>query len=235
MNKVVYLHRRNDDSSIFYVGMGSEERPYSKRDRNRYWNNIVNKYGYSVEVVDSNLSVKDAFELEMFLISEIGRKDLGKGKLVNLTNGGDGCLYWSDERKKSMIELNRKKMKPVSQYDIDGNLIATYRSTSDASKKTCFSRQQVRDCSKGKINTCMGYVFVYSNEKYIHDKKRWDNGSECMMGGKNPNAKLVLNSETGIFYDSMSMAFNSQTKYKESAFRAKLSGQNKNNTNYKYV
>lgn len=38
----------------------------------------------------SDLSEEDAFDLEKFLIQEIGRKNINKGPLVNLTDGGDG-------------------------------------------------------------------------------------------------------------------------------------------------
>lgn len=235
MNKVVYLHRRNDDLSIFYVGMGSKKRPYSKRDRNNYWNNVVKKHGYYTEIVADNLSVEDAYELEMFLISELGRKDLGTGRLVNLTDGGDGCKKPNLKTIKKAIETNRKNMKPVSQYDKNGNLIDTYRSISYASKKTGLKRESIRDCVNGKKNTCGGYVWVSSDKEYVHNIAKWDKGSNAMKGGKNPNAKLVLNEQTGVFYESMSLALKSQTKYSETAFRAKLNGQNKNITNFKYV
>jgi hypothetical protein len=235
MNKVVYLHRRNDDLSIFYVGMGSKKRPYSKRERNNYWNNIVKKHGYYTEIVADNLSVEDAYELEMFLISELGRKDLGIGRLVNLTDGGDGGKKPSLNTIKKAIETNRKNMKPVSQYNSKGEFIKSYRSISEASKQSSIARQSIRDCVNGKLKTAGGFAWVLSNVEYNHNPNRFDNGSESMKGGKNPNAKLVLNTETGVFYDSMSMALKSQTKYSETAFRAKLNGQNKNNTNYKYV
>lgn len=42
-----------------------------------------------VERIDCE-SESAAFELEKLLIAEIGRRDLGLGPLVNLTNGGDG-------------------------------------------------------------------------------------------------------------------------------------------------
>mgnify|MGYP000109030619 CR=1 FL=1 len=235
MNKVVYLHRRNDDLSIFYVGMGSKKRPYSKRDRNNYWNNVVKKHGYYTEIVARNLSVQDAYELESFLIQEIGRKDLGLGNLVNMTDGGDGCNNWNDDRTKNMIEKNRKNMKSVSQYDKDGNLVNTYRSISEASKQSNISRQSIRDCVNNKLKTAGGFVWALSNVKYKHNLNRFDKGSECKKGGKNPNAKLVLNQETGIFYESMSLALMSQSRYSETAFRAQLNGQNRNVTNYKYI
>ena len=235
MSKVVYIHKRKDNDSIFYVGMGNLKRVTDKKNRNNHWNNVVSKYGYYAEVVAKDLSIDDAYELEMFLISELGRKDLKKGNLVNMTDGGDGCTNWNDYRTKNMIEKNRDNMKSVSQYDKDGNLVNTYRSISYASKETGLHRQSIRDCAKGKIKTCSGYAWNYSSEKYNHSKERFDKGSESMKGGKNPNAKLVLNKETGIFYQSLSMAFKSQSKYKMSAFRAQISGQNINKTNFQYV
>lgn len=235
MDKCVYLHRRKDDLSVFYVGMGSISRARDKSARNYYWKNIVSKYGYFCDIVAENLSIEDAYELEMFLISELGRKDLKKGRLVNLTDGGDGCKRPNDDMVAKMIKANKPNMKPVKQYDSNGKFIARYRSISKASKETGFARQTIRDCVNGKLKTCGGYAWVDAKEDYVHDATRFDNGSESMKGGKNPNSKLVLNVETGIFYDSMSLALKSQTKYSETAFRAKLNGQNRNNTNYRYV
>jgi hypothetical protein len=235
MNKVVYIHRRKDDNSIFYVGMGSINRVSDKTNRNSYWNNVVNKYGYNKEVVAKKLSIEDAYELETFLIQEIGRKDLGLGKLVNMTDGGDGCTNWNKSRTLKMIKNNLKNMKEVSQYNKKGELVDTYRSLSFASKKTGINRGGIADVANKKSNTAGGYVWIYSNEEYIHNINKWDNGSIAMSGGKNPNSKIVLNLLTGVFYESLSLAFKSQSKYKMSAFRAQLNGQNKNKTNFQYV
>jgi hypothetical protein len=235
MNKVVYIHRRKDNDTIFYVGMGSPKRVKSKSHRNNHWRNIVSKYGYYYEVVANELSQEDAYELEMFLIDELGRKDLGKGDLVNMTDGGDGCNNWNDARTKIMIEKNRKNMKSVSQYNSKGEFIKSYRSISEASKQSDIARQTIRDCVNGKLKTAGGFVWVLSDVEYNHNPNRFDKGSNAMKGGKNPNAKLVLNKETGIFYQSLSMAFKSQNKYKMSAFKAQVRGQNKNKTNFEYV
>lgn len=61
---------------------------------------------------------QDAFDFEIEMISSIGRKDLGKGPLVNLSDGGEGNtgFIYSDEFKKAHSErmLQWAKDNPVS-------------------------------------------------------------------------------------------------------------------------
>ena len=115
---VVYLHRRNDTNEIFYIGIGrNKHRAGKKTNRNSYWNNIVNKYGFTKEILFSNISWEEAIKQEIRLINKYGftkeilfsnipweeaikqeirlikkygRKDINKGILVNQTNGGEG-------------------------------------------------------------------------------------------------------------------------------------------------
>lgn len=102
----IYRHFRLDTNECFYVGKGSDNRAYWKYKRNDYWNNIVNKHGYRVELIEKDLSEEVAFTLEMILIEEHGRRDLGTGSLVNMTDGGDGVSghKHSDETKVKMSE-----------------------------------------------------------------------------------------------------------------------------------
>ncbi len=87
----VYQHRRNDTGEIFYIGIGKrQKRAYSKQKRNNHWSAVVNKHGYSVEILLENVSRTEAIYSEMYLISFYGRMDLGTGRLVNMTDGGDG-------------------------------------------------------------------------------------------------------------------------------------------------
>lgn len=89
---IVYQHRRNDTGEVFYVGIGdSIIRAYQKASRNRYWKNIVRKFGYSVEIIYENIPWEDACIKEQELIKYYGRKDLGEGILVNRTDGGEGA------------------------------------------------------------------------------------------------------------------------------------------------
>jgi hypothetical protein len=87
---LLYFHRRNDNNTIFYVGIGGKTRPSDTTNRNRYWHNIVEKVGYSVEIIHTNLTWEQACILEIKYIKQFGRFDLGLGKLVNMTDGGDG-------------------------------------------------------------------------------------------------------------------------------------------------
>ena len=91
----VYRHIRLDKNEPFYIGIGSDKnfkRAFDRFSRNRHWNFIVNKTEYDVEIFMDNLSWEQACEKEQELISLYGRKDLGKGTLVNLTDGGDGSV-----------------------------------------------------------------------------------------------------------------------------------------------
>ena len=92
-NKVVYIHRKATNREVFYVGMGNPKRPYhkAKLERSEFWHRIVEKHGYSVEVIRKGLTKRQAFDIEMDLIELIGRRDKGLGTLVNLSDGGDGA------------------------------------------------------------------------------------------------------------------------------------------------
>lgn len=102
-NKVVYLHRKKIDNSVFYVGMGDLKRAYCKQ-RPEWWNRVVEKYGYVVEIYKDELTKEQAFELEIELISKYGRIDLGSGQLINQTKGGITVEILSDEILKKRSE-----------------------------------------------------------------------------------------------------------------------------------
>lgn len=89
----LYRHIRKDKDEVFYIGIGSDEdykRANNKSRRNPYWKTIVNNYGYDVEIMIDDMSWEDACLKETEFISYYGRKDLNKGTLVNMTDGGDG-------------------------------------------------------------------------------------------------------------------------------------------------
>ena len=105
---IVYRHRNKITNEVFYIGIGTNERRANRKDnRNIFWKRTVDKYGYTIEIIQQNLSWEDACELEEFLISLYGRRDLGTGTLVNLTNGGEGVLGF--KMPKEIIEKIRQQ------------------------------------------------------------------------------------------------------------------------------
>lgn len=56
----VYLHTTNDGIP-FYVGKGRLRRAYSKHGRSTFWNSIVSKHGFKVDIISANLSEDEAF------------------------------------------------------------------------------------------------------------------------------------------------------------------------------
>ena len=90
MNKFyVYFHINPVKNEIFYVGKGKGNRARSK-DRNDDWKKVVEQYGYIINIIEEGLTEQEALDKESFYIKKIGRIDLGKGTLVNKTDGYEG-------------------------------------------------------------------------------------------------------------------------------------------------
>lgn len=103
MKFYIYAHYRNDTGEVFYVGKGEGNRHKSKQGRNPYWENIVKAHGYKAEILEYFATEDEAFQAEQALIAELGRKDLGKGLLVNMSDGGEGAsgaVRTPEQRKK---------------------------------------------------------------------------------------------------------------------------------------
>ena len=86
----VYAHYRPGSDIPFNIGKGTGKRAWKKRYQNLFWTNIVNKYGgFDVQLLLENLTEYEALCMEAMYINAFGRRDQGKGPLVNLTDGGD--------------------------------------------------------------------------------------------------------------------------------------------------
>jgi hypothetical protein len=102
----VYAHYIPGEPQPFYVGRGCNKRAYRLDGRSKWWKSIVKKYGYEVKILYEKLSNSMANEIEKQLIAEYGRRDIGTGCLVNLTDGGNGMvgLVVTDEHRKNNSE-----------------------------------------------------------------------------------------------------------------------------------
>ena len=173
---IVYRHRRLDTFEVFYIGIGkTEKRAYSKKNRNKWWKNIILKTEYSVEIIIEDVSWKEAQEVEVLLISEYGRRDLGLGNLVNLTNGGEGTqgIIVSDKTKQNM------------------SISATGRKHSEESKeKNRIASSNVSEETKLK--------------RYLKNKGLKRTPEQCKRISESKMNTLLLDVINGIYYKSMS-------------------------------
>jgi hypothetical protein len=122
----LYRHIRLDTNEIFYIGIGSDslgkyKRAYSKYERNKYWQNIVNKTSYEIEIMLDNLTWEEACEKEKEIIKLYGRKDLNEGTLVNMTDGGDGMVGFISKQKGIPLSEEHRRMISKNHADISGS------------------------------------------------------------------------------------------------------------------
>ena len=199
---IVYRHRRLDTFKVFYIGIGkTEKRAYSKKSRNKWWKNIILKTEYSVEIIIEDISWKEAQEVEVLLISEYGRRDLGLGNLVNLTNGGEGTqgIIVSDKTKQNM------------------SISATGRKHSEESKeKNRIASANVSEETKFK--------------RYLKNKGLKRTPEQCKRISESKMNTLLLDVINGIYYKSMSEVCRI-FGYSRKGITRKLDNIEKNDTN----
>ena len=158
----------------FHIGKGKGRRIYmgiseSKKDyhKNRKIKKIISDGFFPVLLkLKEDLNEEEAFDEEIRLIKLIGRNDLGKGSLTNLTDGGGGTTNITPEWKKVLS-------KPVIQFK-DGIQIDEYVSVKEAAEKTGLIKQNISSCLTGKYKTTGGFSWKYKNEKDLlqgHIKK----------------------------------------------------------------
>lgn len=110
---LVYTHTRPDTNEVFYVGKGTNYRMKQKSNRNKYWQNIVNKCGgYKANILAGNLTEQEAINFEILMISKLKQANV---KLCNLTNGGDGISGYrhTQENRKKFSESRRGRISPT--------------------------------------------------------------------------------------------------------------------------
>lgn len=85
----VYLHRDIDTNEVFYIGMGIARRAWDKERRNDLWKAKVANLpdGYSIEILEDDLSEIEAEDLEKSSVEKYGGVDEGS-PLTNKVAGG---------------------------------------------------------------------------------------------------------------------------------------------------
>ena len=221
----LYRHIRLDKNEPFYIGIGSDNsysRAHEKGNRrNKIWNKIVNKTKYEIEILLDDITWDYACQKEIEFIKLYGRIDLKSGTLANLTDGGDGTLgvFYSNERKKELS--NRMKNNPKTWEHLlspESKLKSTksLKGRKAPNKGIPMSKDQKQKLSLSKKGKC----------------KAWNKGMKNVNG--KGMAKIVLDTQTGIFYESCKEAALAYD-IKHSTLKSMLNGSNKNKTNLIYI
>lgn len=109
VNKTVYMHLNPSTQEVFYVGMGSQDRPndFDFSRRSKQWiSYVVDNGNPIVWVVKDSIPKEEAAQLEEQLILKYGRKGIDlNGCLVNQATGvGQKGVIYTKERNKKISE-----------------------------------------------------------------------------------------------------------------------------------
>ena len=200
MGKVLYIHK-TPENVVFYIGIGTNKRSREKTGRSVFWNRVVKKYGYNIEILSDNLTWENAQEAEIQLIKLYGRRDLGLGDLVNMTDGGDGLQGYSfSNEAKEKMSINRKGDKSPLFNKKRSKEVCEKISLGLKGRK--LTKEHIENFKKGNKG------FKHSEEtklkmsisgkgKIISLKTR----ELCRISNK--NSIILLDPNTGVFYYSI--------------------------------
>ena len=151
-----------EDGTPYYIGKGKGNRIRDKNHR------VSVPPKDRILFLKKKLSEQEALKHEMYMISVLGRKDIGTGVLRNLTDGGEGQsgFIHSEETKKKMREARKGKINPPLSEE-------TRRKISEASKGKTHSEETRRKISE-----------AIKGRKFSEETRR--KMSEAIKGSKKP-------------------------------------------------
>jgi len=181
----VYHHYRKDTGEIFYVGVGCYGRLRTKKGRNKYWHEIVDEVGFYSKIIVKNLTKQEAYFIEKLEIKKYGRKDLGLGTLVNLTDGGGGIDNLSPEVKEKLSNIGKTlvgEKNPFYGKTHTEEVIEIIRQSQLGEKSRLYGKPQTEKLKEG-----------------IRNGK--NKGHKRVVGEKNPKVKLTKEDVLYIFHN----------------------------------
>lgn len=183
--KVLYIHIRLDTKKIFYVGIGTKQRAYSKHNRNNIWKKITKKTKYIVKILKENLTPNKAKKLEIKLISKYGKLCDKTGILANITDGGDNINSNSYISKKISNSLKGRKLTKKHKQNISKahrNKKLSYKTK----EKIKLALENKNPNSRKVINTNNGKIYKSIRKASVHSKYSYS-ALRAMLNGQNIN------------------------------------------------
>ena len=197
-----------EDKTPYYIGKGKDDRIYSTNRRIK-----PPKDKSRIIYLKQNLTEAEAFKHEIYMISVLGRKDLGTGILRNRTNGGEGasgCIP-SEETRKKISVANKGENHPNYGKTTSEE---TKRKIGDANKISLKGKkipeeviQKQSNTWKEKLKNNPRPMSYYTEnikkmaERNRTDKEKHKRHGEIMKGRPSINRKPVL--YNGNVYTSM--------------------------------
>ncbi len=134
----VYMYYDPDTSEPFYIGKGCKNRyrDISQKQRNSWLYNKIQKLRHSgllvkdfTTFIQEKLSETNALLLEQKFIKKYGRRDIGTGILLNMSNGGDGMTGHRKKRKPTLYEHKENIFKMYKNGSTLKDIAVKYDST----------------------------------------------------------------------------------------------------------
>jgi predicted GIY-YIG superfamily endonuclease len=217
-NKVLYFHINLISNEIFYVGIGNKYRPFDKHHRSKFWKDYTSKYDFKVVIYKSNLTIKDAQDLEKELIHVLGKRVDSSGKLVNINSGGGGAFGLFGDRNPFHGKTHSKETKEkISKHNKGKKLGEDNPFYGKTHSKEVI--EKIRNSNKGRIISNEQKKVVSEKLKgrklskttidnMVKGKREfWKNNPNCNKGLLSKDAIILLDSDTGIFYSLDDAAF----------------------------
>ena len=174
----VYRHVRLDKNEPFYIGIGKSDsdfnRAYSHKNRNVYWNNIVNVTEHRVEIMLQDITWQEACDKEIEFIN-LYKKNTQNGSLCNISDGGGGGYLGKEVNEKRKLSLIGHIVSEETRYKI--SLKSKGRKASEQTKiKMSLSHKKNKTGywleSKGHKNGRAFKVYQYSLDGVL--LKEWE-------------------------------------------------------------
>lgn len=181
------IYKYTSPSNKCYVGQTVNEKNRKRQHRQSAYNEndkaynhkfhvAIRKYGWdsfkyevlltiiedSEEALTDRLNEEEAYYIKLYDSFKNGYNMTPGGNQVRGKDHPSYGTHLSEEHKEKLKNSVRKQ---VSQYDLDGNYLATYKSAADAQKITGCDSSQITAICRGKAYTSKGFQWRYGDSK----------------------------------------------------------------------
>ena len=175
-NKKIQKYCGNLENEIWIEAIGNTN--YKVSNYGRIWNIKTNNIlspsetcGYYKVRLSKNGKTTDWLVHKLVFCSFYKELDIPKDFVIDHIDGNKHnntlknlrkiCL--SDNVKKAYYEQKlNSNIKPVSQYDLENNFLATFPSSREAARQLQLDSSSIIKCCKGKLKTTGNFIFRYA-------------------------------------------------------------------------